>query len=543
MKGLMKQSREERGSTLLLAIIFITVLSLVAANVLMTSLPRLQASAQGAAWQEAMLAAETGLDLALGELSKNSENVLSANWGAGGWRKLEPRAPGTPGVAGAPASGAMLRPSIAVPGSTLVMSETIVRDNISFTLAGNRSSQVDVQVTALWPDPGADYENPEAPVWFRIRAMGTTSAPGPQRAGIDPMDAVLRRVNFRTVRASLRGDDNLAHTVPLPNVSRTVEVIARPIPRFPGAMLSRSKLILPPSGNWIINSYYIDSNGQTVMRPAYTGLADIGSIGRSNGTPHVDASWRPTAGVPKVNGNILVNGDPAEIAINLPPEEDPWRDVYSVHDDFDRTLRPAKQPQGLIEDVVAESVGNATVDFTAGTATDPKAIFVDGNLGSFTVRNSSGKPGRVIISVKGNLILPNQANTGIQIEGDTKVEVYVQGKLIDLANGALNTTGNADPLNLRIYGVNENETIPGSSGNDRTISVHGNYSMNGTIYAPYYDLVSKGGGNGQWKSALVANSIDFTGGGASSFLFLEALLGDLESSGFEITRYFEDFRK
>ena len=426
-----------------------------------------------------------------------------------------------------------------------MLSDTIVRDNVPVSLTGQRSSQVDVQVTALWADPGSDSTTPKAPVWFRIRALGTTPAPGADAAAMDRNDMGLHRMNIRSVRSTLQGDDNLQQGVPLPSVSRTIEVIARPIPRYPAALLSRGRLLLPKVGDWSINSYYRDAEGKPVLRTRFSGRADIGSAGRAADSMLVDAAWEKNLSFPRVNGNILLNGA-VRGADHLPPRDDPWWGSYAVHDDFDRTLRPAERPQNLHEDVVAPSK-EGPASFEAGTLDAPKLYVYTGDLGTFSIKKpASGDAGHVVIVVRGNLI-PWTEEPGkelIAIDSGVKAEIYVEGPVIDLSKGPVNAGPEGNPLDLRIYGINEGGKVPDATGaNDRVVMLNGAYNFNGILFAPYYNIVSQGPGEGRWDGAFVGNSIDLTAGAAKTCLFPEALLGDLESSGFEITRYFEDNRK
>lgn len=545
---------------MLLAMLIIVLLSFVAGHALISMIPRLQAASQSSSWHEALCAAETGVDLGLGELARNSADLFQANWAETGWRKHVARNAGGTGEMGDEASGEMLKPRHPSGKSSLLTSDTIVRDNVWVnTLEGHRA-MVDIQLTALWPDPGSDYENPRAPVWFRIRSFGTAALPGVATAGVSKMDTMLRRLSLQNIRPTLKGDDNLRQNIALPNVSRAIEVIARPIPRYPGALLARRGLFLPKAGNWSINSYYMTPDGE-VKRTPYTGIGSVGSVGKPKGVPLVDAASQssPTTseGFPRINGDILVNGPARETAKNLPPQGNAWWNHYSVQEDGDRQLKPAERPSEYPETAVSpgrdllngllggSSSSSSVQTFEAGPADQPKMYVYKGNLGAFkVVPPSGGNAGSVIIVVDQDLVLPpGNTATGIEIQGNVKTQVFVQGDTIDLQNASVNTTGEANPLNLRIYGINDNTRLPESGGGTRTVLVNGSSNLNGTIYAPFYDVTSKGGGVGRWRGSIVANSIDLSGGGASEMLFPEGLLTDIESEGVMVTRYFEDYRQ
>src|SRR5436190_10885811 len=77
---------DERASTTLTALITVVVLAAAAAGILRTALPRYHVTHQTASWQEARLAAEAGVELALERLNKNvpEPSADSTDWV--GWK-------------------------------------------------------------------------------------------------------------------------------------------------------------------------------------------------------------------------------------------------------------------------------------------------------------------------------------------------------------------------------------------------------------------------------------------------------------------------
>ena len=80
------QARDEKGSALMCALAVLTVLSLVAANLLMNSTTRYNVtSKQVKGWKEALVAAEAGADLAFAEVRKNGLDSTTGFPTAGNW--------------------------------------------------------------------------------------------------------------------------------------------------------------------------------------------------------------------------------------------------------------------------------------------------------------------------------------------------------------------------------------------------------------------------------------------------------------------------
>jgi hypothetical protein len=78
---------KQHGSTLLLSISCIAGLAIAAALTLQRISPRFQMTAQAAAWQEARLSAEAGIDVALLELEQNNVGFNQGKWN--GWYQYD----------------------------------------------------------------------------------------------------------------------------------------------------------------------------------------------------------------------------------------------------------------------------------------------------------------------------------------------------------------------------------------------------------------------------------------------------------------------
>src|SRR5882757_2761545 len=78
-------NRCREGGTLILSLIVLTLLALTAANTLRRVEPKLRMAYQTAGWQEARVAAEAGIDVAMGELSRNATGGAEGSWT--GWKQ------------------------------------------------------------------------------------------------------------------------------------------------------------------------------------------------------------------------------------------------------------------------------------------------------------------------------------------------------------------------------------------------------------------------------------------------------------------------
>src|SRR5688572_30514782 len=91
-------TRSNAGSTLISALLILSVLSLVAATVFRTAIPAYRGTYHGAAWHEARLAADAGVDLAFAAIQNSLPDTNLYTWP--GWTDASgnPVTPGTDGV-------------------------------------------------------------------------------------------------------------------------------------------------------------------------------------------------------------------------------------------------------------------------------------------------------------------------------------------------------------------------------------------------------------------------------------------------------------
>src|SRR4051794_41711198 len=99
----MKPRSPARGSTILVTLATLTALSMLAAYALSRVVPRLRMAYQNAAWEEARLAAEAGVDAAMSDLIANTRMPTGGNWT--GWKMDGPDGRPMQATSGGPVGG------------------------------------------------------------------------------------------------------------------------------------------------------------------------------------------------------------------------------------------------------------------------------------------------------------------------------------------------------------------------------------------------------------------------------------------------------
>src|SRR2546423_5564422 len=188
----MQLSRSRRrGSILVWTVMTIAILSLLAAEVIRLVSLKYQSALHTATWQEALLAAESGVDLGIVELRKSLFPAPNHAWE--GWNN-------TPG------SGVVSYGLTTIPNSGLAGTPMTI--------------EVNVDAPASFVDPKNGWQ------YYRIRTVGTMPITGPSRVTDNRQDNRLRKLSLRwerftdgvlTARAFKEGEG--------PHVSRRMEAI------------------------------------------------------------------------------------------------------------------------------------------------------------------------------------------------------------------------------------------------------------------------------------------------------------------------------
>jgi len=478
---------------------------------------------QTAAWQEARLAAEAGIDVAMAELSRNATGTSGGDWS--GW-KQQP----TGGILG-PAVSNTLTTIRALLGAEARTSEPIFLDNYKISGATGTPAEVDVQLWAVYPNATTNGR------WYRIRSMATCSLAKPTYTAPDHADAALRRYSLRHVRPQLRKNDvGDRMTIAAPSASRSIEVLVEPILPFELAIFADQSLALGLSGTWCVDSY--DSRDPQKSNPdgTYPGrtspqVQENGNVASNLGRP-ADSLYGPLieAHGTRVRGSVATNGgdDPAT------PEHENVADAAGidaarVRDDFFREMKPVARPSSGFF-LPPPLLG---LPFVPGTEAAPAQYLVGGHLGAFSVAAPpAGMKGAIIIAINGDL---DVTSGSIVIPPNVTAQIFVRGN-IDFHNRAINVGAGSGalPAALQIYGED-------THGDPRTVKASGSADICAAFYGPGYDV--KLVGEVEWCGAVASRSFEVRGGGSGGFHYDEALAPVGTPTGFRIARYVEDVRE
>jgi hypothetical protein len=517
------RSNPREASALLITLGALAILSIAAAYTLRRVTPRFQMSSQAAAWQEARLAAESGIDVALADLSRNAIGTQDGNWR--GWQQKQPN--GLIGPVLSNTLGLVNSVLSLLGGSPVKVSSPIFLDNLQSVSPGNRPTNVDVQLWAVYPTPSPYYR------WFRLRAMATCALPPTATSTFDSLEATLRRFSLRDVRPQLKKDDvGTPMNVPTPNTSRVVEVLVEPVLPFELAILTDQSLSLGTSGTWTVDSF--DSrdpmkSGSDGLYPG-KGSAQVQSHGNiaSNAGRQADSIYGPliSANGCVVHGAVATNGgdDPSTDG-HENVSGATGIDASQIRSDFYREIKPMARPTGGI----FLPPPTLTPFYVADDESHPTKYLVSGDLHNFGVAPWTGHgAGALIIMVNGDFDVPTST---VSIPPNITVQVFVRGN-IDFHNRPINQGGLAGQL--QIYGEETN-------GEPRILRAFGNARINAAFYGPQYDVHLMDAVD--WTGAIVARSFEMVGGGNGGFHYDEALGVVGAPIGFRIARYVEDVRE
>jgi hypothetical protein len=542
-----------RGGTLVLCLITLSALAFMAVFSLQRVAPKFQMAAQTAGWQEARLAAESGIDIAMSELQRNATGTETGSWT--GWKEtrngvIEPASGTSLGLINgllALLGGLLGGGGGGGGGGGVAVSGPIYLDNVNVAPPGSLPAELDVQLWAIIPTDNPYHR------WFRIRSMATCTLPTPLAVVPDSLDTPLRRYSLRTVRPQLRKDDvGLAMKVPTPSSSRIVEVLVEPIMPFELAILTEGSLRLGTSGTWNLDSYdsrdaaksnpdgtypgktspRVQSNGNIASNLARPGDALVGPLIAAQGT--------------RVAGAVATNGgDDPSTASRENVSGSSGIDPARVRDDFFREMGVPERPSGgivqapLLTSLLGGLLGGGSsgtsqsdgTAFVAGTDSSPSKYLVTKNLGAFTVQAPpGGARGTVIIMVNGDF---DVKEGDISIPPNVTAQIYVRGN-IDFHGNSINVGSGQRASQLQIYGED-------SQGDKRTLRADGKAAICAAFYGPHYEV--RLADEVEWCGAIAAKSFEMLGGGKGGLHYDEALATVGAPISFRIARYVEDVRE
>ena len=239
-KLIRKNQQTEQGSVLLVTIGIIAILMMLVGVTLVSTTNKYFTAYQWASWQEALQGAESGADIAMGEMRKDiqsSSSVPWVGWKVGSYVTVNGKQTYSPG-------------SERVIDSTGYFNQSGGGNSTLFNLGyftnahGGKAGDYITYSTQLTPHAGEGNNNlriqtyVDAPVsltdpagrqWIRIRSTGSTDLAGPVRVSEEKLDNRLRKLG-------LFFDKVLGQSVSKPVATRRIELIAKPVSLFSGAL-------------------------------------------------------------------------------------------------------------------------------------------------------------------------------------------------------------------------------------------------------------------------------------------------------------------
>ena len=526
---------DNRGNAMVLALLVITILAATAAHVLKNVLPRYITTVQTASWQEARLAAEAGVDIAIDALNACAPDPIAAlatgtsawstaTYGTAAvqWKTLTPSGDialltgGTNPLAFS--SGTLTIP--AGSGSNgVIVTPAVFLDNVNLPSAGASTpttlpTQMDVQVRAVFPDPADTGKQ-----WFLIRSMGTSGCGTPSRLPVDRMDSTLRRVTLfdGSGRTAITGTGNWGTPMAInpPYATRIVEVLVKQIYWTVNAITTINNMSLGTSSPWRVDAY--NSNDPTKSdstQPGYykstndvgANIATTGSgstISANNTTVMGDASTNKgtVTGTNGIQGTIS-----SDYSANLTARTPPTVSAYTMY-----TSGP----------YLAKSTSAANPTYYA--------ISKDQSF-TFSALSTTG-------TYYATLIMNSDWSGGAMIPSNVFVTIYIQGNISIKGNTTTNTGAGSSNLasHLLIFG----DAPP--TGTPRTLTMKGNPSIAAVFYGPDYDISLPG--TADWYGSVTGKSYSVSGGGNGGMHFDESLKKVFGVQRFDIANFVEDARQ
>ena len=487
-----KPSKTENASALIAVIITIAVLSLLASAFVSNVNNRRMTLSQGSTWQEALVAAEAGAHQGIAQLEQGVfQNSLPAS-----------------------TSSNTVTLSHGGEGSTTV--------NANYSL-----TRFYYNVNGI-PAPGAPY--------YRIVSTGTVGLPGSKSLSMDSRDSVLRKLNLRT---SVR------------TATRTVEAWLAPSYSSTGSLGLRTDQAISLNNHNI----FIDSFDSTILARSYGGVLpgqpypagnQNTGMGHYNVAPYNFLAANISTNSNAISGgNAYIYGDAYTNGGTLETVVGTGNIQGQLYDDYYEPMPPVYAPQW---NVSSQGQVKTTKTFTGGTAASPAQYIVSSISlsGQKQVTFDFGKTGNnpdpskkyVEIYVTGDV--STKGNGGqdgsIVIINGVNVKMYVGGNIDVGGNGFVNNSGQA--ASLSIYGI----TPP--AGVSRTFSLGGSATFYGTVYAPGFDLVLNGGGNGgQFVGSLAGKTASLKGNVQIRYDESLGIAAQKMLTSFKIAAWFEDSSK
>jgi hypothetical protein len=494
----MRRQFRSHGSAIVIVLLAIAVLAAVTSGVLAIVSDRHRSAFESGSWNESILAAEAGADLALNTLnvalterSKWSlrSNALTSSGTA--WTNNW----GVPINATGATSGTFAASTGANTASGVITARWFRPTTPLIAHGGEGAHRLFANIVI---DAPASLKVAPRTQWYRIRSTGMAELPF-RRAGSSSEDNALRQVSLVW--------DQRGVFVPPPFAGRLIEVVVQPLSAFAAGLICEKDVHVPgPAG-------VVDSFDPRDPLKSTNGLYDPAKR-QQNGSVATNGTVFEVGGT--IYGNAATNGG------NLQPSA---KITGEVRNDYYKELTPVTAPTWTPTPATPTTVTtNSTV--TGGSATSPMKVKLSTWTGTLTLAPSAVTGvGEVEIYVTGNLAGP------IVVQPGVTARVYFAGNMAVKANEIVNQTNRA--ANLQFYGINP------PSGQTRTIDIAPPGSFTCAIYAPGHDMSV--GGNPDMIGAFVTRTITMNG---NCGVHYDESLGDDDGMiiGFKVANWLEDVR-
>ena len=477
-----KQQLEENGSVLLWTVLVITILSLFATEVLRAVSGRFQVGLQTAAWQEALLGAESGVDLAVVELRKSLYPAPNHAWD--NWTN-------TPG------NGVISHGLTTIPNAGLASTPMTIEVN------------VDAPIELL--DTTNNWQ------YYRIRTLGTMPLTGPPRVGFSKEDNQLRKLTLLVQRYV---DNLFTSETNSPHAARRIEAVVAPLSSFSQAIFSVGSLNLN-NQNIVIDGY--DS---TDPAKSTNGLYDV-TKRQNTGNIATDGNLIQ-AGNAYIYGDVSTNSGTVTGVANITGVQrtDFWQDPIPI-------AAPNWSSITAMPSTIngTSTLNAATVQGTSSSRYRLSGISLSGNQTLTIAGNANGSPSYVEIYVTGDISV--SGNAQIVLGNGVQAKIYFQGNVDIAGKGMLNPAN--QPADLLLYGIQP------TGGVTPHVNLGGNGQITAAVYAPDYDVTVNGGGSsGHVFGSVVGKTVSMNG--VTNLHYDAALASSGIINNYEIVSWVEDTR-
>ena len=459
------------GSALVAAVITVFLLSLIAANTLTSISSRYNSAYRSASWNEALLTAESAIDVTLSQVFALIPNVTLSSADGLGLGYTQPSLNLL--------NSLQFSPTALLTNGTVL---TVMPLPLSHGGEGGTIQQASVALdvvplSQLLNGSGAGVLNTVTNLLqgndtqlLRLRSTGTVYLTGGQRAGPSRLDNDLWQ-------ASLMTDRLTGAKLTQPTVSRQIEVILRPVYPFESAVVSAGGVQAPDAGT------VFDSFNSTLPASSTNGQYD--SLKRlAHGAVSANAASVTIGGT--VYGNVGSNGGSVQQNGHV---------TGIVNNDAYVPL-PLVNPPTWQGSPLAPGLVSGNTTLPAGPALLPSQYRFSGISGNLHItKGLAGLGTNVTIYVNGDV------TGGIQVDPGITAQIYVSGSIATNASRLVNGSGLAS--NLQVYGVND------GSGSTPSIRINSDANLVAAIYAPGHSVALSG--SNDVSGAIVAGSLQASG--------------------------------